>query len=495
MKITLTSKDPQKINCDLLILFVSSSWQKETAFLGQEALELISDVVLVENFTAKINQSLFIDLHTNIKKVLFYGLGDGQPENIYELQKIIARAISLANKSRRKKVVLTVYPDWFKQYCAENLSQTVTEAILLATYLFDKYKGTNHHKEKHLIAEIILTTTAPRLSTFEKGIKEGLLYAQATCFARDLVNEPASLTTPSHLAEQAQNLGKTQKIKVRIYEKEEIAKLGMNGFLGVAQGSEEPPKFIKLTYKPLRQTAKKLVLIGKGITFDSGGLSLKSSDSMETMKLDMAGAAAILGVFSKISELKPNCEVIGLIAVCENMPSGKALKPGDILKAVNGKTIEILNTDAEGRVVLADVLSYATVCEKPSAIIDLATLTGAMMIALGNDIAGLFSNNQSLANQVKKAAVNAGELVWEMPLFKDYQEQIKSNVADLKNSTKSRCGGAITASLFLNEFVGKIPWVHLDIAGPAFAEKNYPHSPRGGTGFGVRLLLRLLSDY
>ncbi len=265
----------------------------------------------------------------------------------------------------------------------------------------------------------------------------------------------------------------------------------MNAFLGVAVGSDKPPKFIHLSYKP-RRPSKKIVLIGKGITFDTGGLSLKSSEHMETMKLDMSGAAAVLAVFAAIPSLIIKSEVVGIIAACENMPSGKALKPGDILKALNGKTIEVLNTDAEGRLTLADAISYALIKEKPDEIIDLATLTGACMVALGQEIAGCFGNNDILLQNIEKHAKLTGENIWRMPLYREYSDLIKSPIADIKNIQTGRYGGAITAALFLSEFVGKTPWVHLDIAGPAYTEKDSPLTPSGGTGFGVRLLLEYL---
>lgn len=496
MRISLTTKDPLKIAGDLLVIFVSSSWKEEIAYLDSSILDLISDVALIENFSGRKRQHLFVDMSgKSIKRLLLYGVGEEKPVNIYELQKLVAEAISLANKSRRKKVVLICRSDWLKIYSPEEASKIITEAALLAVYTFDKYKGEKHQQEKAAIEEMTLLVSAPRLSAFEKGITLGRLTSKATIFARDLVNEPSRITTPVYLAKTAQSLAKPRQIKVRIYEKEEIEKLGMNAFLSIAQGSDQPVKLIKLTYKPVRSSNRKIVLVGKGITFDTGGLSLKSSGSMETMKLDMAGAATVLGIFSVLSELRPSVEIVGLIAACENMPSGKALKPGDIVKAYNGKTIEILNTDAEGRVTLADALSFATMTEKPEALIDLATLTGAVMVSLGAEISGLFTNSPKLAGKVKEAALKTGELVWEMPLFGNYRDQIKSEVADLKNSTKSRYGGAITAALFLEEFVGKTPWVHLDIAGTAFTEKNTPLNPYGGTGFGVRLLLHLLTNY
>lgn len=495
MKISLTTKDPLKISSDLLIMFVGVSWKEEIVSLGQEIITLVSDIALTENFTGLNKQHLFMDLSRhNIKKLLLYGVGEDKITNIFELQKIVSEAIDLASKSRRKKIVLKVFPDWLKHYPADELSKAVAEAALLSTYIFDKYKGKKHHLEKITLEELILITTPPKITTFEKGIKMAQIFASATNFARDLVNEPPQLTTPTYLAKVAQNLAKTHGLKVKILDKVQIEKLGMGNFLGVAKGSSEPPKFIVLRYKP-RRKSKKLVLVGKGITFDTGGLSIKPSGSMETMKIDMAGAASILGVFSVISELKPDLEVVALIAACENMPSGHALHPGDILRSFNGKTVEIINTDAEGRLTLADSLAYAFKEEKADMIIDLATLTGAMMVALGSDITGFFTNEEKLADKLLKAAEGSGELIWRMPLYANYKENLKSEIADLRNSSKTRYGGAINAALFLEEFVEKTPWAHFDIAGPAFAEKNTPLYRHGATGVGVRLLLTLLTNF
>jgi leucyl aminopeptidase len=262
--------------------------------------------------------------------------------------------------------------------------------------------------------------------------------------------------------------------------------------LGIARGSDESPRFIRLSYRGNHK--KNVCLVGKGITFDSGGLSLKPGSGMETMKMDMAGAADILGIFSVISGMKTGCNVTGLIAATENMPSGKAIKPGDIVSVLNGKTVEIVNTDAEGRVILADAISYAEKYVKPDEIIDLATLTGACIIALGEDVAGLFSNSTELSTRLLRSAKNTGERLWELPLISDYKTLLKSNVADIKNVSKSKYGGAITGALFIREFVPeKIPWAHMDIAGPAYAETDTPIAPAGGTGYGVRMLLDYLS--
>jgi leucyl aminopeptidase len=279
----------------------------------------------------------------------------------------------------------------------------------------------------------------------------------------------------------------------KVFGKKEAEKLGMEAFLGIARAVDAEPKFIVLEYTPDKMSKKeKLALVGKGITFDSGGINVKTGDGMIDMKCDMSGAAIVLGVFSVISKINPSFPVLGIVAATPNLISGTSLVPGDVVKAMNGKTIEVLNTDAEGRVTMADSLSYA-VKEKATKILDFATLTGACMVALGTDITGLLSNNKDLAEEIKKAASAAGEKMWELPLEKDYKELNKSEVADIANIPNTRYGGTITAALFLEEFVDNTPWVHLDIAGPAFLAKPNELGPKGGTGHGVRTVLNLLS--
>ncbi len=494
MKINLSVKKPTQIKGDLQILLVNDQWQQELAFLPEDLKKIVIEAGQLEHFKGEKEEKLFVDVSSlPVKKLLFYGV-DKKEFSIETIQQTVAKALIVALKSQRRKISLKPYQPWLRKIDNELLGQAVSEAIFLSSYRFAKYKKVKQAEKKDEGEELIILVPAAKLSAWEKGVKTGEIYSQATFFARDLVNEPASVTTPSFLAEKAQELAKHNKeIKVTIWDKEAIAKLGMNCFLGVAQGSDHPPKFIRLSYRPFVKPAKKIVLIGKGITFDTGGLSLKPGQAMETMKIDMAGAASVLAVFSQIVKVKPKLEVVGLIAACENMPSGKALHPGDILCAMNGKTVEVLNTDAEGRLTLADVLSYAVIKEKPDFIVDLATLTGACMVALGEEIAGLYGNNRFLLEKVKQAAKETGELVWEMPLYQPYKEALKSHVADLRNVSKSKYGGSITAALFLEEFVGGLPWVHLDIAGPAYIEKKTPLNAGGGSGFGVRLLLKLLS--
>lgn len=328
----------------------------------------------------------------------------------------------------------------------------------------------------------------------EAGIELGEAFSQATMLARDLVNEQAAVATPTMLADLALDIAKkNEHVTCKIFDRDEVEKMGMNAFLGIARGAETPPKFIFLHYVPKKAGKKKVALVGKGITFDTGGINVKPGNYMSDMKMDMAGGAAVLGVFSVLETIQPDCEVMGLIAATPNFISGNAIVPGDVVRALNGKTIEVLNTDAEGRVTMADSISFA-VKEGATEIIDLATLTGACMVALGLQIAGLMSNDRALAEGVKKAAEESGEKVWELPLPEEYKDINKSEVADVANMPNVRFGDAIAAGLFLQEFVDTTPWVHLDIAGPAFTEREYVFGQKGGTGFGVRLLLNYLRN-
>jgi leucyl aminopeptidase len=301
------------------------------------------------------------------------------------------------------------------------------------------------------------------------------------------------VVTPSYLAARAEEIAKAGRLSVRVLEQADCAKLAMGAYLGVAQGSQEPPKFIHLRYTPAGRPRRRVAVVGKGITFDSGGLDLKSADGMLRMKDDMSGAAAVLGIFQALPRLKLPIEVHGLIAATENMPSGTAQRPGDIVRAMNGLTIEIGNTDAEGRLTLADALAYAAQETKPDEMIDMATLTGAVVIALGQGISGVFASDDGLARRVLAAAETAGERMWRLPLHEEYKDGIKSDVADLNNVSSQRGGGAIVAGLFMRDFTAGIPWAHLDIAGTAFAEREHALGPKGATGAAVRTVLAYLT--
>lgn len=499
MKYRVKSTDPYKLESDVAVFFCWEHGLPEFLLSCAESVKpLIKEAAAKELFTGKKGETLSVTTGKVIGafKTVIVGIGQKQDFSARTLLESVAGALKQVAKENKPAVVAIIpSADWLRQFPADELVQHLVTASELGTYRFLAYKSQtakDHHRD---IEDMLIAVPAGKIQQAEAGIAKGLALANAATFARDLVNEPSQVTTPSFLAAAAQKIEKESKgaIRVTIWERDACEKIGMHAFLGVARGSDQPPKFIRLEYKHTGRAAKKVVIIGKGITFDTGGLSIKGAENMETMKCDMAGAAAVLGVFRMLTQTGVRAHVVGLIAACENMPSGSALKPGDILKAYNGKTIEVLNTDAEGRLTLADVLSYAAEKEKPDAMIDLATLTGACVVALGQDVAGMWGNDEKLLAAILRAADMEGEPVWQMPLEKSYGDLIKSDIADVKNIGTGRYGGAITAALFLSEFVDSVPWVHLDIAGPAFAEKEGTLTPKGGTGFGVRLLLRYLS--
>ena len=371
----------------------------------------------------------------------------------------------------------------------EDAAQAVTEGALLGLYSFRKHITRKDDKLGEIKQLLIVGSDQAKLR-LEEGSSKGNILAEATNLARDMVNEPANYMTPNHMAEMAKSLAESHGLEVSVLEQEQMAELGMGALLGVAQGSRQPPKFIVLHYRGRDSAEINVALVGKGITFDSGGISIKPSEKMEEMKGDMAGGAAVMAAISAIARLKPKINITAIVPATENLPSGNALKPGDILTAMNGKTIEIISTDAEGRLILADALSYA---KKLSAkfIVDVATLTGACRVALGDISSGAFGNNQELVDKVIAAGAEAGELIWQMPMYDEYKEQIKSDVADIKN-VGSRYGGAITGAKFLAEFINDTPWVHLDIAGTSLSEKERGYQVKGATGVPVRTLINLV---
>lgn len=374
-------------------------------------------------------------------------------------------------------------------------AQAWFEGFILCGYRYNQYKSKAH---KVTVTTVTAHVTPAQKQAVQKAFIRASQVAEGIILARNLVNTPAHDMTPSKLAETAHQIAaqSEDRVQVTVLDETECEELGMHSYLAVAKGSQEPPKFIHLVYKPVEATEKRVAVIGKGVTFDSGGLSLKPANSMETMKCDMAGAATVLGLFSTLSKLNVPVEVHGIIAATENMPSGQAIRPGDIVKASNGVTIEILNTDAEGRLTLADALVYAEKYE-PQAIIDLATLTGACVVALGEEIAAMYANNDKLAESLLASSAQGGEELWRMPLYGAYDKLIESKYADIRNtSTAAGYGGSITAAMFLQRFVKKDrPWAHLDIAGPAYAEKPLnAYTLYGATGYGVATLVNYLQN-
>jgi leucyl aminopeptidase len=348
----------------------------------------------------------------------------------------------------------------------------------------------------HQIDELMIVEfEAAKVAALEAGAKAGQAIAQAVMFARNLVNQPPNYLFPADLAEAARKMAEAAGIGVQILEEAELRKLDMGALLGVTQGSDAPCKFVILDYKPAgTEEQAPLIFVGKGVTFDTGGISIKPSEKMDEMKSDMGGAAAVIGALQAIATLGLSRRVIGITPLVENMPDGKAYRPGDVLRASNGKTIEVISTDAEGRLILADALVYAG-RYKPAAVVDLATLTGACVVALGEDVAaGMFGTDDALKQRLMGASGTSGERLWPMPLWEDYKDRIKSDTADMKNSG-GRYGGVGTSAWFLREFAEGYPWAHLDIAPMALSERDRPYMPKGATGFGVRLLVQLARDW
>ena len=371
--------------------------------------------------------------------------------------------------------------------CSEQKDcQALAEGIVLGSYRFNSHR-TGNEDGPDLEEVTVLGGDGAALS-------KGAVIANGVCLARDLGNHPANVATPTRLAEEAQRIGDSGGMKVTILDREEIVEQGMGALAAVAQGSDEPPKFITLEYKGGPEDQKPIALVGKGLTFDSGGISIKPSGKMDEMKFDMCGSAVVLGVMQAVSILKPALNLIGVIPSTENLLGAKAFKPGDILKAYNGKTIEVLNTDAEGRLILADALSYVTMKHELEYALDFATLTGAVLVALGHHTTGIMGTDEELIRKVKASSAKTGEKVWDFPLWDEYCEEVKSKVADVKNLGNERNAGTIAGGAFLKEFVeNDTPWVHFDIAGSAWGEKEKPYGPKtGATGNMIRLVIDLL---
>jgi leucyl aminopeptidase len=421
--------------------------------------------------------------------LLVVGLGQAADADLETLRRGAgAAARNAAKDSRLAVVVPSDVPGGDAQACAE----AVLVGSALGAYAFTTYR-TKTHDSPSLRELLLVPGDGVSPEAVEAGLAAGEPVARATALARDFVNTPPSAKRPPTLAQRFADVAQAAGLQARVFDEDALAEGGFGGILGVGQGSSERPRLVELTYAPSDANGH-VVLVGKGITFDSGGLSLKPSQSMTTMKSDMSGAAAVVAAMSVLAEIGVSVKVTGLAALAENMPSGDAIRVSDVLTHRGGKTVEVMNTDAEGRLVLADALAYATELE-PDAIIDLATLTGAQIVALGPKVSAVMGNDEDLVEAVREAARAAGEHVWPLPLHAEYAEQLRSEVADLKNIGKQGQAGTIIAGLFLKEFTGGVPWAHLDIAGPAFTEEGDAfYTPKGATGAGVRLLIRFLQS-
>ncbi len=454
----------------------------ELAQLDEQLSGTIKELIAEEEFEAKTGSSAVsrVGGNSQIRKILLVGLGKKEDLKLDSIRCSAAAIARIAKKQKSESLGISL-PVVNEDTAAT--AKAIAEGIILALHQDNRFKSEPEDKELKLATVDLLG-----LANSETAIAAAEQVTSGVILARELVNAPANSLTPITMAETAQAIASEYGLTLEILEKEDCEKLGMGAYLGVAQASEMPPKFIHLTYKPQGTARKKVAIVGKGLTFDSGGLNLKTGGSgIETMKMDMGGAAATLGAAKAIGQIKPDVEVHFISAATENMISGRAMHPGDILTASNGKTIEVNNTDAEGRLTLADALVFAEKLEV-DAIVDLATLTGACIVALGNDISGLWSTDDELAANLKTAAELAGEKFWQMPIEEKYFEGLKSPIADMKN-TGPRAGGSITATLFLKQFIKETPWAHLDVAGPVWADKENGVNNSGATGFGVRTLV------
>ncbi len=452
------------------------------AKLDEQLAGTISELIADEEFEGKSGSSAVgrVGGGNSVRKVALIGLGKAEDLKLDSWRNAAAAIARLATKEKTLGISLPL-----GSQSPETVAQAMTEAVILALHQDNRFKSEPEAKEPKLE-----TVDLIGLGGQEAAIAHGETIASGVILARELVNAPANVITPGTMAQTAQQLAQVYGLEIKILEQADCENFeqGMGAYLGVGQASDIPPKFIHLTYKPSDTAKRKVAIVGKSVTFDSGGLNLKPSGSgIETMKMDMGGGAATLGAAKAIAQLKPDVEVHFICAATENMVSGKAMHPGDILKASNGKTIEVNNTDAEGRLTLADALVYAETLGV-DAIVDLATLTGACIVALGNDIAGLWSTDDALAVEMKNSAEMTGEKFWQMPIEDKYFEGLKSQIADMKN-TGPRPGGSITAALFLKQFVKDTPWMHLDVAGPVWADSPNGVSNKGATGFPVRTLV------
>ncbi len=502
LKLTFFTDDVTKLSCGLLGLLCFEDQLTDSApfkSLDGKLDGLVTRIATEEQFKGKKGTTLTLHTHGRVGAQRLVLVGGGQRKDFQpaDLRGYAAKLVKAAAGVQSTDVA-AAFPslDGGAATTAERAAQFLAEGALLGSYKFDKYL-TGEKKKPFSVAEfkiVVAEAESGKLTALEHGVQRGQRVAEGVALARDLINEPAGEMTPTKMAEVATKVAKDHGLEIKVLGPKECQKLGMGMYLAVSQGSEEEPRFIHLSYRPKGKAPakKKIALIGKGVTFDSGGLSLKPSSAMEDMKIDMSGAAAVIGAIGVLAELGVPYEVHAFAACTENMPSGKSYKLGDVLKSMSGKTVEINNTDAEGRLTLGDAITYAIKEVAPDEIFDFATLTGACMIALGPYQAGVMGNDLSLVERWLAASKLSGEEMWHLPLPERLKEQLKSEIADMRN-TGERWGGALTAGLFLKEFVGETPWVHVDIAGPAAADKESGHIGKGGTGFAVATIVEYLA--
>lgn len=452
----------------------------------------LRELVHTKEFDGKAGEVVLFHTHRKIpaKRLILVGLGKKRELGLDQIRQALGYAVKRVRQTRSGAFTVAL-PSRIPQGASlVDMGQTMTEGAILGSYQFTTYRS-DAPTGRDVTAMTVLTPQKDHLRQLSEGIRRGMATAEATVFVRDLCNHPSNVMTPTRIASEAKIVAKEAGVQLKILEQKEMEKLGMGALLGVAKGSHEPPKFIILQYHGAKnKNDRPVVLVGKTITFDTGGISLKPAENMEQMKADMTGGAEVLATMRAAARLKLPLNLISILPVAENMPGGRAMRPGDVVTTLSGKTVEVQNTDAEGRLILADGLAYATRF-KPAALIDIATLTGACVVALGQFAIGMFGTDAALKGTIRDAGLRAGERVWEMPLWEEYFEQLRSDVADMRN-IGGRGGGMITAALFLSKFVDDAPWIHLDIASTDWSERERAYIPKGPTGIGTRLLIQFL---
>lgn len=492
MEIIKSDKNILKLKTDTLVIgvFKNEKYSRALRDINSELGGVLRSISKEQGFDGSVGDSVTVNAtlgKIGASKVMLVGLG---PKSDYTPSTVKKAAILTAAELGGHTEDVAFSPEFSE---LQGSVSALIQGLMDGSYDFDKYK--TEAKAKKKFKKIQLVSRRLKDSTLKEEVRLAKVISDSIQLARDLVNEPPVYVTPEKLAEVALEISKDKGLGCEIFDRAQIEKRGMGGIEAVSRGSDVPPRFIHLTYEPKkyktgRKPKKTIAIVGKGITFDSGGLCLKPGDSMRGMKMDMAGSAVVLGVMKALPELLPTVRVHGLIPASENMTGAKAYKPDDVIRAYNAKTIEVINTDAEGRIVLSDALSYAVELGVDE-IVDLATLTGACMVGLGSYTAGVMGNDQKLALRILRASERAGEKMWQLPMDDELREEIKSSVADIKNAG-SRLGGAITAAMFLEQFVSNVPWVHIDIAGPAYSEKRSSLRKVGGTGFGVSTIVEYI---
>jgi leucyl aminopeptidase len=499
MKLELQSATPATVETELLVVFAADQNTSKDKDAAPEVTLLTSDeslrktashVLSSREFKAKANETLLLHGPQGLKaaRLLLVGLGKVAKASVHDLRRAAGTAVRFAKPRGIRS--LTIVPP--VNFGMAQTSRAIAEGAIVADFDSDTYRTDRNDQS---MVSLTILVSEPDKKVAETGLGEGIIVAESQNFARTLINEPSNKMTPTILGQKASEMARKFGLKCEVYGAEKLHELKMGAFLSVAQGSDEPPALIVMTYEPAEAPASPVLgLVGKGITFDTGGISLKPADNMEKMKYDMAGGAAMIGAMRAITQLKPKLKVIGIVCATENMPSGKAQKPGDVQIAMSGKSIEVINTDAEGRLVLADGLFYARQLGA-TYLIDAATLTGAVAIALGQVNAGVFSNDDSTYERFAKALETSGEKFWRLPIEDEYRDQIQSSIADIRNTGLTRYGGATNAAMFLKEFVDETPWVHLDIAAVAWLDSEKPWIAQGPSGVAVRSIIEWVCSY